>query len=113
MNSKNKTRKETLLSRIDDELARTIAAYESLIIQSRQLSDSMGYSEYDVLCKVMPKTAAQRTDTERIIDWYEEHKENAVERILFIEEERERETSREHLIASLKLTDEQRDLLGL
>jgi hypothetical protein len=113
MKDKNKTRKDELLSRMDDELARVIAAYESLIIQSRELARSMGYNPDYVIGKVMPKTAGERDSTKRITEWYKANKQEAVDMLLHNEAVREDQRKREALISSLKLTSEQKKLLGL
>jgi hypothetical protein len=102
-----------LLAIMDNELANTIAAYESLLEQCRKLADTMGYYDNHVIGKVMPKTSADRTNTGRIAEWFERTKGNAVAHMLKLEAEREADRERERLIASLNLTPEQMALLGL
>ena len=102
-----------LLAIMDDELANTIAAYESLLEQCRKLADAMGYYDNHVIGKVMPKTSADRTNTGRIAEWFEKTKGDAVAHMLKLKAEREADRERERLIASLNLTPEQMALLGL
>ena len=102
-----------LLAIMEDELANTIAAYESLLGQCRKLADSMGYYDDHVIAKVMPKTSADRTNTGRIAEWFEKTKDDAVAHMLKLEAEREQDRERERLLASLNLTPEQMALLGL
>lgn len=102
-----------LLAIMDDELANTIVAYESLLEQCRKLADTMGYYDDHVIGKVMPKTSADRTNTGRIAEWFEKTKGDAVAHMLKLEAEREADSERERLIASLNLTPEQMALLGL
>jgi len=102
-----------LLAIMDNELANTIAAYESLLEQCRKLADTMGYYDNHVIGKVMPKTSADRTNTGRIAEWFEKTKGDAVAHMLKLKAEREADRERERLIASLNLTPEQMALLGL
>ena len=102
-----------LIATMEDELASTIAAYESLLKQCRKLADSMGYNGGYVIGKVMPKTLADRTDLDRISDWFEVAKKDAADSILRLEAEREQNRERERLLASLNLTPDQKALLGI
>jgi hypothetical protein len=101
------------LAIMEDELANTVAAYESLLDQCRKLADSMGYCDDHVIGKVMPKTAADRTNTGRISEWFENTKGAAVEHMLQLEAAREQDRERERLLVSLNLTPEQMAILGL
>jgi hypothetical protein len=102
-----------LLAKLEDELANTIAAYKSLLEQCRKLADTMGYCDDYVIGKIMPKTAADRTNTGRIAEWFQETKDEAVAHMLELEAEREQDRERERLLTSLNLTADQKALLGL
>lgn len=73
----------------------------------------MGYYDDRVIGKVMPETSADRTNTGRIVEWFENTKDDAVAHMLKLEAEREQDRERERLLASLNLTPEQMALLGL
>jgi anti-sigma factor ChrR (cupin superfamily) len=102
-----------LLQIMEDELCRTVAAYEALLDQCRKLADSMGYYHEVIIGKVMPKTTADRTNTGRITEWFESEKHGCLDHILALKAEQEQDIEREKLIASLNLTPEQIELLGL
>jgi len=98
---------------MEDELANTVAAYECLLEQCRKLSASMGYFDDHVIGKVMPKTLPDRTNTGRIVEWFENTKDDAVANMLKLQAKREQDRERERLLESLNLTPEQIALLGL
>jgi hypothetical protein len=113
---KNNTENTTgirLLAIMEDELTNTIAAYKSLLEQCRKLADTMGYYDGYVIGKIMPKTAADRTNTRRIAEWFQQTKDEAVAHKLELEAKREQDRERERLLASLNLTADQKALLGL
>ena len=101
-----------LLAKLEAEIANTIAAYKSLLEQCRKLADTMGYNDDYVIGKVMPKTAADRTNTGRIEVWFQETKDDTVANMLQLEAERAKDREREKLLASLNLTADQKALLG-
>lgn len=95
------------------ELNATIAAYENLLDQCQGLARSTGYILELILAKVMPKAAADRTDTARIREWFDGVKHEVVERKLEQEAERAQISARDELITTLKLTPEQLAILGV
>jgi len=99
------------LALIEDELAGVVALYEQLVEQSDKLADAMQCWPDQVLLKVMPKLAADRRDTARIVTWFDGCRANIIENIEYIETARIREERRERLLSSLNLTDAQKELL--
>ena len=102
-----------LLNMLEDEFALTVCAYKSLVNQCHKLADAMGYNDDYILRNVMPKTLAERTDTDRIIVWFDKEKDKAVEYLLKREAAREKECARKMLLESLNLTSQQKALLDL
>lgn len=98
---------------MDEAINLTITAYKELLKQADRLASTMRLHPSDVLGKIMPKTLAARQDTNRILEWYEEQKEDAVHRMVNRLIQLDENEDRNKLIASLKLTPEQKSLLGI
>jgi hypothetical protein len=101
-----------IISAIEDELAGVIALYDQLIEQSDNFAEAIYYKPDYILGKVMPNKASERRDSSRISEWFKkECKPDLLDHIAEIEAEDLKREAREKLIASLKLTDEQKALL--
>ena len=123
------------------EIEATVKAYKALLEQAWKLAISMGHFSVDftymeglhnpVLRNIMPRVLDDHRNWWRIKEWFEGQKEGAVARVREqrIEDARRREEKkrkaaeqaarkqkrldREKLIASLNLTPEQIELLGV
>ena len=105
-----KTREE-LSAEIEGELSGVIACYEQLIEQSDKLANAILYKQVYVLGKIMPKSMSERRDTDRIVNWFNEIKEDALDHLEELQESILKEKKRNDLIKSLKLTKEQKSIL--
>lgn len=105
-----KTREE-LSAEIEGELSGVIACYEQLVEQSDKFADAILYKEGWILGKIMPKSMSERRDTDRIVNWFNEVKEEVLDRLEEFQESILKEQKRNDLIKSLKLTKEQKSIL--
>lgn len=106
---------EDLISKLEIELHNTLFAYKSLIDQSVKLAELMGYSDFDVLRKIMPKNSTERTEHQLLIaEWFEDVKYQALENMMAREVGAiTKKAERRQLLSSLNLTSEQIALLGI
>lgn len=102
-----------ILPAMEDELAATITAYQTLLDQIEKLAIAMNYRSDYVLIQVMPKKSCERTDTIRIKDWFYKERDHAAEHMQVKRDNIQRDKDRQKLLKSLGLTKEQQTLLGI
>ena len=90
-----------------------VAAYDSLLVASDELARKIGCNNAYVLSQVMPRRAGERRDSDRILTWLEDHR-NGIETCLAARQAaREAAAQRGALLSRLKLTTEEKRLLGI
>lgn len=88
-------------------------AYAATLKASDALAEAMGYWKEDVLRQVLPQKSDQRRETKRILEWVN-GEQDKVELLLNEREiRRKKQAQVDALLAKLKLTPEEKKLLGI
>ena len=88
-------------------------AYAQLVAASDALADVMPYNREYVLRRVMHQKTDDRRNSKRIIEWLTADREKIEADLKSWNEEQREESERAALLEKLKLTDEQKALLGI
>jgi hypothetical protein len=91
------------------------AAHEELLKAADELSEKLSplFWGDDVLKQCLPLKAGERRNSKRITDWLESKKSDIEEGLKQIQEQREEQAKRKALLNKLKLTDDEKRLLGI
>ena len=90
-----------------------VAAYNALLQASDDLAGKIArYDEY-VLSQVMPRRAGERRDSHRVLTWLEHHRDDIETSLAERRAAREAAEQRGALLSRLKLTKDEKRLLGI
>jgi len=87
--------------------------YAAMLKASDALADAMGYKEEYVLRRVLPQNADERREVKRILEWVNSEQDGVEKWLKEREELRRKQRERDALMAKLKLTPEEKALLGI
>lgn len=88
-------------------------AYAAMLKASDSLADAMGYKEEYVLRRVLPQNADERREVKRILKWVNKEQEDVEKLLKDRDEMRRKQSERDALMEKLKLTPEEKALLGI
>jgi hypothetical protein len=88
-------------------------AYAAMLKASDALAGAMGYKEEYVLRRVLPQNADERREVKRILEWVNSEQGGVEKWLAEREELRRKQRERDALMAKLKLTPEEKALLGI
>lgn len=88
-------------------------AYAAMLKASDALADAMGYKEEYVLRRVLPQNADERREVKRMLEWVNSEQDGVEKWLKEREELRRKQRERDALMAKLKLTPEEKALLGI
>jgi hypothetical protein len=94
---------------VKDAAEEVSVAYEQLLRASDALAEAMNFNPEYVLLHVLPRNCQARRNVERIKAWVESRRAH----VETFWKEREAEQKKAALLARLKLTAEEKSLLGL
>lgn len=88
-------------------------AYQQMVAAADELAGAMEYNEDYVLLRVLPKTASERRDSERILRWLEKARGEIEGHVLARLAAADKAARRQALLAKLNLTGDEKRLLGI
>lgn len=90
-----------------------VAAYDALLLASDDLAEKIARNDEYVLSQVMPRRSGERRNSHRILPWLEHYRDDIETSLAERRAAREAAEQRGALLSRLKLTKDEKRLLGI